>query len=226
MAVVTSLQNWFSLPLSYIKDPHNRRFLGMVVGGLVVLGGALYGYSWYSTYKEKQAQQIFDDCFQEYEYAQAGHAQWARVEQLCKVGYQKHSSSHLAPYMLAMEGEALLKQNKKDEALAVFGTMMSVLPTSSPVYAYHATKYALVQIDTADENIHQKGVALLTTLAQDTTNSACDMALYYLGLYYWSVNNTESAKKEWLELMKLQEQGQGAPSPWAMLAQDKLRNIL
>ncbi|HSW73629.1 MAG TPA: hypothetical protein VLG71_00575 [Candidatus Limnocylindria bacterium] len=225
MAVLNTVQNTVGATVAQLQKPENRKLLVIIAGCLVVLGLCWWGYSWYSAQKEKAAQQAFADCVQEYEQAQAGQVQWPKVEQLSKLSYDNHSGSNMAPYFLALQAEALLKQQKADEAIVVLDKVVSVMPSGSPVYALHATKRALVKLDRTEEAMHAAGLQELTTLAYDQNNNNRDMALYYLGLYHWIHNDLDKAKKEWFELLNLQKKEEGSPSPWAVLAQDKLRNI-
>lgn len=213
---------WFSQSLSDIA--YSRELRGMVVIALLIVSAG-FGYRWYAHTQEQRAYKVFTDCMREYEKALGNTATWSDVEQALTVGYEKHTRSSLAPYFLAYKADVLLKQSKHDQAIATLDAMVLQLPASSPVYDSYMTKRALVKMDSADEQIQKVGLEELTKLANDTTNTQRDMALYYLGLHYWSAQDVKQAQGIWQNLVALQSEQQESRSPWAALVKDKVSSL-
>ena len=211
---------WFSQSLSDIAYSRELKVIAIIA---LLICSAGFGYRWYAHSQEQRAYKVFTDCMREYEKALANTAIWSDVEQAFTLGYEKHARSSLAPYFLAYKADVLLKQNKNDEAIATFDAMAPQLPSTSPVYAPYMTKRALVKMDSVDATIQKAGLEELTTLANDTRNPQRDMALYYLGLYYWSSQDVKQAQGIWQNLVALQTEQQESRSPWASLVQDKLK---
>jgi len=86
-------------------------------------------------------------------------------------------------------------------------------------------KRALIQLDSEDSKIREEGTQELVTLARDTTNPFHDMALFYLGRYYWATNKVEEAKKIWQELVDNRWMDAVNPSPWMHEAKASLAQI-
>ena len=55
-------------------------------------------------------------------------------------------------------------------------------------------------MDASDQAFQQKGLQELVSLAREENNPYKDMALFYLGRYYWAKNQIDEAKKAWQEL--------------------------
>jgi hypothetical protein len=206
---------------------HNQYVKGAVVGILaaLILGAAYMGYRWYSVHREQGAHTMFADCMQSYLEAHAKQESWENVEQLCKQGYEKNKRSDLAPFFLGLQAEALLQQHKQQEAADVLHAMNKAMPGSSSVAPLYGVKEALINLDNADEKIQEKGLEQLKSLANNNTNNNRDVALYYVGLYYWSTGNLEQARESWQTLMDVQQDNKMAQSPWAQLAEPKLQSI-
>lgn len=214
---------WFSSLADHGTAMVYARELWFVVGIALCIGAAGLGYRFYAQGYEQRAYKVFSDCMHEYEKAAANTAIWSDVEQAFTLGYQQYGRSSLAPYFLAYKADVLLKQNKHDEAIATFDAMALVLPTASPVYGPYMTKRALVKMDSADIHMQKAGLEELTTLANDTRNQQRDMALYYLGLHYWSAQDIKQAQGIWQNLVALQSEQPESRSPWAALVQDKIQ---
>jgi hypothetical protein len=197
--------------------------------GIIILGTGVYlGYRWYVVSREQKAQKLLSEYVQDYALAQksGNQEEFQRIEALFAYGYNQHRSSNLAPYFLAMQAEAQLKQNKQDEALATLHTLVATLPSSSPMAPLFKTKHALLSLDNKDEAIRDAGLQELVAVARDNQFGYNDMALFYLGRYYWSQNNVQEAKKIWQELVDMRSLDQSsAPSPWAQEAQQKLKQL-
>ncbi len=198
------------------------------IGILIVGAGIYFGYRWYAVSREQQAQKVFSEYIQDYGLAHKANnpAEWQRVEALFAYGHNAYRSTNIAPYFLAMQADVQLKQGKHDEALATLHTLIADLPSSSPMAPLFKTKHALIALDNKDEAIRNTGLQELVAVARDTQYGYNDMALFYLGRYYWSQNNIDEAKKIWQELVDMRVSDQtAAPSPWVQEAQQKLKQL-
>lgn len=212
-------------------SPTARRAIrALTIGAIVTLAitASLWGYSYYGAYRAKNAQKELASCIELYEKAASAGATaalWPSVEMACKLGYERHSGSSLAPYFLSYQADALIKQNKIDEAITVMGAMVSDLSKSSPLYSMYATKYALMQMDATDSAVRAAGLQTLAKLAEDTQNAQRDEALYYVGLYNWHNNDLAQAKEAWQKLVDIPAETQEKASPWASLVVERLKML-
>lgn len=193
----------------------------------LVFGSAIWGYRLYSINRERNAQKTLSECIEQYQRAAAGGkgTMWSTVEMACKLGHDQHAGSTLAPYFLAYHVDALLAQNKKDEALTIMQDMMRSLSTSSPLYYLYATKQSLMQMDAADAAVQQAGLQRLEQLAADANNIQKDMALYYLGAYHWYNDNRDAAKDAWQKIVTLPSDSEEHASPWATFVKERLKTV-
>jgi hypothetical protein len=226
-----------------VKKQISTKVIMIGIVAVIISGGFFMAYRWYSANREQAAQRAFNDCVQKYYGALADAQQWQNVERMCQEGYSQFTSSNLAPYFLVYKAEALMKQHKVKDALAEMDTMLaSVLPKASPVYSLYKIKRMLMAIDCDQdqvyvaelgqaglEKIKKDALAQLDLLAHDTKNIYRDMALYYVGLYHWTHDALDLAKKTWQELsaIKADEQktaswSEQSTSPWAALVEDKV----
>lgn len=218
-----NLLHLFGIRLS----PQARQATNTLVLGafaMIALLGLWWVYGQFAGQKEKDAQKTLASCIELYDQAVGASetsVPWATVETACKRAYDEHSGSNLAPYFLAYQAEALAKQNKIDEAVTVMTQMIKSMSTSSPLYNSYATKLALMQIDSTDSATHAQGLKKLEELAADTKNEQRDEALYYVGLYYWNLNDSVKAKEAWQTLAELSPNPEEA-SPWMQLVSQRL----
>lgn len=201
----------------------NIRYLGFAAAGIVLVAGAIGGYHWYRLNKEQKAQEAFSSCMREYERSERDASLWPNTELVFRLALEQNQNTSMTPTLLAYQAEALLHMNKPEQALACMGSAVDQLPKNSDIYHLYATKYALMMMDAADETLKEKGLALLTTLAHEKTNMTRDMALYYLGLYYWTRDDAQQARATWSELVPMAEKE--PVSPWAERAMQKIEQL-
>jgi tetratricopeptide (TPR) repeat protein len=178
------------------------RYAALILA-FIGLGAISYaGYSWYNASRERMAEKDFSSYVQQYYRALSApqSAAWDQLASLFDVGYVQHRSSELGPYFLAFQAEALLQQNKYQEALDVLKNLLSALPESSPFYALFRVKYNLILLDQPEHSGHQAALEALREIGSDKTNSAFEGALFYLGRYYFAHHDLEKARAFWQEL--------------------------
>ena len=202
----------------------NYVFYAALVGAVAWGGYQLYGM--YTRSKEQAAHAIFAEYTQEYERAlKAQEEDWTAIETLFKKGYEQHSGSRLAPYFLAYQAEALLKQNKKQEAFTALNMAVNAM-RASEIKPLYEIKRALLQLDMADQDTQNKGHEFLRKAANDPSNKYSDIAAYYLGLYSWTTNHPEQAKSIWEPLVAMGRiPDQKKRSPWGALVEPKMQQV-
>ncbi len=205
---------------------HYIRYLFIILGIAGLATGSFFGYRWYVMYRERSAYKALTEYLDDYRHARSEQdADWAPIEDLFKLGYEQHSNSYLAPFFLAFESDALIQQNKKTEAAQVLDGMIAKSSNKDPLLPLFKTKRALLKLDLQDKAAQESGLEELVELGNDTQNIFNDVALYYLGQYYWSENKLDDAKHTWQQLVDQQKHEKIMGSPWAQLAQQKLDQI-
>lgn len=202
----------------------NLAYVGAGAAVLVLLAGGFYWHRHSAQQKEQAAFTILADCLSQYEQAAQGRAQWSDVITMAQAGYQKFSATKVAPYIVSVEVDALLAQDKKQEALEKLDLMISKISTGSALYPLFALKQALIKIDLPETK--EAGLQALQKLA-DTRSDFSDAAQYYLGLYYENAGQTQKAQEVWKPLVALNENTTDtlARSPWAAMAQSKVNGL-
>lgn len=194
---------------------------------LVISVGGWYTYRYFDLQKEEAAHTILVDCLAQYEEAAQGRSAWSNVNAMCQAGYEKYRATKIAPYIVAIQVDALLADQKQQEALEKLDVMLTHLSTSSPLYNLYAMKHALLRLDMNDAALKEKGLADLEKLALDNSNIYNDAAQFYLGLYYREQGEQAKATETWKKLIALNDtisDDQGK-SPWAALAQEKINGL-
>lgn len=209
-------------PFEYFQKYRTPILVG--VGSLTALVGLL-GYWQYTRIKQNESAYIaLAETFGEYNKAHQSPDLWTEVEMAAKTGYGQNNSSNLAPYFLMLEADALAHQNMKSEALTLMEKGLKSLSTRSPFYYSFSIKLARMKLDTNDEAVRADGLKELTSLADNAGNPQQDEALYYLGLHYHNVGDTQKATDIWKQLTSFQQGEQkDATSPWAALAKQMMK---
>lgn len=204
-------------------------FKEIAIGLLFVLAtvGGFYIYRVWNAGKEQEAQKIFEECFQEYQRAlNSTDELWSDVTMMSKLGYDRYSTTAIAPFFLGLQADALLWQGKKTEALALLDQMIQKMAYNNPLIFLYKTKRALIKCDSDDVGLQEQGHSELQALAHDQNNTQADEAYYYLGYGYWLHNDLSQAKQVWQELVeKFKKDDSRAASLWALLAEQKLKQI-
>jgi hypothetical protein len=222
---INSVQNKIDTLIDLGKN--NLPIVGAGAGLVVLLAAGLYGYHYFGVQKEQAANTVLGDCMSQFDQAAQGKASFADVATMCQAGYEKFKNTKVAPYMLAIQVDALLGEQKQQEALDTINTMLAQISSSSPLYPLYSLKQALLKIDMPDEAINQSGLQELEKLAADTSNIYNDAAQFYVGFYYNTHGNAQKAKEVWTNLVAINDtvtDDQGR-SPWAAMAQEKMNGL-
>ncbi len=217
------MTNYISLP--YIQSFINRYTKEIMIAvGIIGLGVAsTFGYWMYRSHQEEAAQIAFVTCIEEFNNAQHNPASWPTVALAAVTGYRQHSGSSLAPYFLALEVQSLIGQGKLSEAINSLDRVVGMIPKSSPLYFTYAIQAARMKLDSDDESLKNNGLRDLEALATNVKNKNRDQASYYLAEYLASHGSVDRAQELFNQLVVAFPEGGLASSPWAVLAQEKLK---
>lgn len=219
-------QKSFSFSRFFNNEKNQKHMLSLLVGAGLLFGG-LYGYRYYQTAKNQKAQRILSEVLSEYERALETNSveAWGNLASLAALAHQQHKSAGCSAYFLAVESEAVRRQGDYQKAFALLDQTIAGVPSRSVMNNLYKTKQALMKIDSADEAVKKQGLDELTALGSNSKNGNRDLALYYVGYYYWVNDNLAQAQTAWNELIALETSDARAVSPWAMLAQSKLQQV-
>lgn len=203
---------------------NNLLYVGIALGGLLLMAGGLYWRHTAATKTEQAAHTILVDVLEQYEQASQGKASWDDVIAMAQAGYDKYSATKTAPYILSVQIDALLAQDKKVEALEKLDRMVATISTQSPLYDIYKLKHALLKIDMPD--LKDSGLVELQKLATTQSNFT-DAAQYYLGLYYYDAGDTQQAINAWQPLVALNKEttDENGRSPWALMVEAKMDGL-
>ena len=198
------------------------RALTIVFSFAVLFGVSFFAYRLWSIRREQAAQYDFSALMTEYEaVSQDANPEWDVLLSKFEKNYEKHARSSQLPYYLGYKVRILLHQNKKDEALALLDSIIADIP-GSPILSLYQMEKALIQLDSSDETLKISGLDTLKNLASDQQNAYRDSAQFYLGRYYWAMDEVDAARTVWQQLVDEQHDEKLAPSPWVHYVQDKL----
>lgn len=204
--------------IDYVMEHAKEALIILAVGG--GLAGAFYYYRSNKIILEQSATSDFALAFEEYQRA-LKEGRWEDVELASRAGYQQHASSKIGPFFNVLKAEGLHQEGNTQEALTLLSDVISHLSSGNPFYYLFAMKEALMRLSLSSEE--QKGLEDLKQLAYEKKNKQRDQALYYLGLYYRNHNKRTEAEKIWKELVDEFTQLKIGSSPWAMLAEEKMK---
>jgi len=195
----------------------------------IALGGASYGGLYlYRLFQNRAAQKVVGLYLEDFrKELQKPEADIGRIATQFGNAGQELSSTSIAPYCFAFQAQALFEKGDLAAGIQALQKAVESLPAQSPLFYLFKTKLALALLDAQDRGESaDQGLSMLTDVARATDNIFKDYALYYLGLYYWTHNNLDEAKKVWQGLIDEYRHEKAVPSPWAQLAEQKLPFIL
>src|SRR3989344_7535400 len=213
-----SIQQFFSGDIAFSSKILRQLSIAIMV--LILGAGGYVGHRWYVVNREQAAHYAFADYMYDYQAALKAEnpQEWSRIDSLLEYGYAQHKNSAIAPLFLALRADVQIKQNNPAQAAPTLQQAVQGLPKNSLVAPLFKTKRALLLIDNQDEALQKVGLEELVALARDKDNQYNDMALFYLGRYYWAHNTIDEAKKVWQELIDGSALNQAYPSPWVQEA--------
>ncbi len=138
---------------------------GVVLGLLV-----WFGYSFYTKRYEQAAYKELAESIEEYTKrfdSVVDVKGWSDVEKAFEVAANKHSKSTLYPYFLAYQANALVHQDKLEEAVVVLDKMLSSVKKDHGLYGMYAKKRALIKLDINDSSVQAQGRKELHELSKE-----------------------------------------------------------
>lgn len=224
-----TLTSWYQDLFNHSKkNNHYERELTIAIVLALLVAGAYYGYRWHTNKKNAAAHALFSQNLEELERVMQDGKQedWASIQTLFKLGYDQYPKSSLAPYYLAYQAEAMIKQGQLEEAISTMHKAINQMPSDSPVLGLYKTKVALMELDSTIADTQKTALESLHAIAKDAGSNAQDVAAYHLGLYYWVNNDAAQAKNVWTALIEATHSKEKAgQSPWAAKAHAKLMQI-
>ncbi|HEV2916808.1 MAG TPA: hypothetical protein VGW78_03610 [Candidatus Babeliales bacterium] len=222
------IATWYTYTLrafGYSRFPYGKQVLIALLIIVLLLKG-FFGYRWYQRYQNRSAQYDFGVLLDHYTQEQSNQKpDFMAIAGKAEKGYQKHRRSAVAPFFIALQTDALLKDNQKEEALQVMDAHAPQISEHTPIASLFHIKHALLLLDSADEANRQKGLDQLQALARDTNNVFRDNALYQLFTYYWVNGKVQEAKLSGQELVDAYGQDMRASSPWVALVAEQLETL-
>ncbi len=205
----------------YIKQ------IAIALAIVLLAAGGYLGYRSYIVSREQKAHQTFADYMQDFQLAAKADSkeEWERMVRLAEHGHIQHKGSNLAPLFLSLKADAHIKRGEMVEGINTLQQAIDALPAGSPLLTLLQIKQSLIQLDADDDALSKVGLQQLILLARDKENSLKDMALFYLGRYYWAHDQIEDAKKTWQELEDSSWYDKAYPSPWMQEVKQKLKEI-
>jgi len=202
---------------------NNNQTLGLLLIAGAVLGCLYCGHAWWVQHTNKAAQHYFGSLVIEYNNAMndKAYTEWDMLRTKFEKGFDKHARATVLPYYKNYVVQILLQQNKHNEAEALLDTIIYASKGSSLHEAY-VLERALLDIDSADNERHTKGMQVLQTLANNDAHQFKDTAQFYLGRYYWSNDRLDEARDVWQKLVNEYVDEKIAPSPWVQQVKEFL----
>lgn len=180
---------------------HERRLWiagTILVGSLLLVLIGWWGYGKYAEARDRRAQLAFVEQLERFEAVRnnpdADSIAWEAIEQGFARGYAEHSGSSLAPFFLAFQADVLLRKGHADEARATMDRAVASMPKNSDITSLYAIKKAVMELDSDNKEVSEKGKRNLLDLAQDSYNNSQGLAWYHL-LQYAIIHNDQAIYK-------------------------------
>lgn len=212
---------WLKVYDHYIRQFRYARQLALACLLGLALAGVFFLYQWYENYRTERAHDALAHAVELFERAEQENTNvlWDEADRAFSQGYSQYSNSTLAPYFLAFQSEIAARQGDAARARDAMEKAVRDMSSQAPLYSFYAIKLALMQIESDNPDMAEKGKKLLHALTHDVRNADRDMALYYEGLVLFEKGDRLAAEKIWRALIG---SAQGADSIWAHIAQAKL----
>ncbi len=230
-----SVRDSYDFFLDYTKKPYVKEVLMLATLGLC-LGLSHFGYRWYMKQQDMKAFSALVEVARSYETAvqksRSAHNEseenpWEDTEVLLQAFIDAHAGSNLAPYFTMYQAQlALDKDNDYQTACDCMEKGLKKLSKSSVFYDMFSLKYTKMLLDHPDNAVVKKALQDLENIAQDRSNYCSSEALYLLGAYYQFHGDMDKAVN-FLKILAEEYSEQAiVVSPWAQLAQEKLKTLL
>lgn len=205
----------------------HKRSVGMAFVLVLLAAGGFLGYRSYRVSLEQQAYHSFADYMQDFQDAEKSEnsAEWKRLADMLGHAYVQHKGTSLAPLFLSLKADVQSKLGETVEALNTLQRALDAMPIKSKLSSLLSVKQAMMKLDAKDEELSQLGLKQLAAIGRDKDEEYKDLALFYLGRYYWAHDKLDDAKASWNELVDSSWQDKAHSSPWVAEAKQKLQQI-
>lgn len=215
-----------------LKEESQKNWLATFVVAVLLVGamgmGVMKLYRSQAITKEQQAQVAFSHALDEYHhlvYSTAGQddSRWEDITTSFRAIVERFPNTVYGNFAQVYVADIALHKGSLEESVTLLEEWISKNSQSNPLYYLYKTRLALVYCDI---NKTEQGIALLQELVNSDKNKQKDMAQFFLGYYYWSVDNIAQAQEVWQPLIDSNKlQSPEGLSPWASIAESKLRYI-
>ncbi len=216
------MQNLLSIKeaTNIVNTYRTQIFTGIAIVAIAISGLIYWQFS--RVQQEQNALQALSEILVEYNRAYENNELWQDVEVGARTGYRQYARSTLAPFFLGLQAEALMQQDKLNDAIITMDTMIKQLSTRSPFYDSYRIKSARMKLSSEDKVKQEEGLQELVKLAENQKKSQQQQAQYYLGLYYQDHDQIEKAHGLWKSLGSKEEKPD-MRSVWAMMAEQQIK---
>jgi len=221
-----------------LKRTAYDKYIPYLLGILLLIGASLLGWWGYRLYLDRVEQSAFRDLAESIEafdkYMESGDKQSLGTDKLEDLerafvfGAQKYDKSKLVPIFYLYKADILIQKGDFTAAIDAIDSAINKVEQNNPFYYLLVTKKALLESD--NELSKEQGLKELNDLATNAQNPFAAMASYYLGLYYYHINNDkeniDKAKTIWQSALDRQEHLAATKEcSWCELIRSKLKTI-
>ena len=233
-------RKYYQQALAYLKEDKELRIWGVGAIIVAIVFGGYYGYHWVNERWNQKAQLAFGESHDVYQQAlnlqfnEKAKAEdkkelWEQVEIDFKQAFEHNKHSSFAPFFKGFRSRTLTYQGERDSSLKFMREAVKKMGSKNPYRGLYEIGLSFMLLDGSEEE-KAEGLKILNTIADNSKNGFQDMALYYLGLYFNIISESEKAIEYW---KKIKDDSIPAPSgrkgdwekkqsPWAQLAKMKL----
>lgn len=218
----TNSQSWYST----VYNSQITSYASYI--GIALLAGvaAWYGYKRFDTSREAVAQEAYVRAQELYTTTvNSPTPDFQRLNAVLQDTYHDYKNRSVAPYLLNLQADSALQQNDLEKALNSMAQALYDLSAHSPLYSLYTVKYALMLIDTQNQEKVAQGLSMLEQVANNKQLHNWDQAAYYRGLYYRTQGDMMTAVAAWDDLINMPTDIQNGTSSWAALVQATLQKI-
>lgn len=236
MNIRMAVQEYWQIAVDYVKQDRESQIILAILFVLLIGGGSYKGYRWYVVHRSQKAQQAFASSLDVYQQAlstqfdpkaQANDkvALWEQVEVDALHAIKQHGSTSFVPFFTAFLAHAQLYKGNRDEAIKTMTQAIAGMNSKVGYKNLYQITLDLILLDGATDEQKKQALDSLQIIAADNKNNMQDMALYYLGLYYFIAGERKQAFEYWQRAHALPHaypELPAAQSPWQQLAEAKL----
>lgn len=227
--MVMSIKNYTQSSIKYGMERLKMvvvRYFVWLLFGVSFIGLSVLGYTWYSRYKLEQSYGVLTQSVEALTSAMKhdDKNEWSLLINDLKKNVDHFRHHLVGPYFVKLYVKALVVSGDREQARLLLAQELPHVSVHHILYYLMKTEYALMCLDADDQVVKQEGVALLDAIAHDKKNSYPEYALFYLGRYYWVINDVQQARAVWSELLQTQYDSL-VPSVWAAQAEQLLHQL-